>query len=595
MVTEQAQGFRGIKMTEDIKKTFDNTERIGVIGSPSSTGQLTIDVLGTAIGKSLVGSLSVFSFQQDGFDHYALGQIVEILMQNVWAQDPTVRGLIRQKGRIDPITERQDTHIARMTVSSVFANKNGAIDQSILGTVPSTGTAIKALSEDVLNSLLANYQNELFYLGNAYGSNVKMPMWFKHFGRGDQGAGEAYHIGIFGKTGSGKSVLAKMIMTAYSKHPQMGIFVLDPQGEFSKDFKENSSLKTTICSKMGRQVQVYSLHNLALTGDDLFKKILVNSGFLNKLGIYLEANKMQAANEIETILKAKGSYALLGDSIPPYQAYTREAFNRIWEGLKTDNVLRRIYTSQDLRERVRAALEGADQEDFYKLWAGIANLFRDCNSKAKIKDLVATIHGADNTSQDIVIIDLSEKNIPLDIYWNDTMKLVVIAEFLERITEKAQEVYKKDQLLNSLVIIDEAHRLAPKELSENEYLEKVKGILVDAVRTTRKYGLGWMFISQTLSSLSRDILDQIRIYVFGFGLGWGVERLALKDIIGGQFEALKLYQSFKDPQSSLNHKQYPFMTVGPISPLSFSGSPLFFNSINYPDDFLKINFQNNRT
>lgn len=579
-------------MTEDIKKTFDNTERIGVIGSPSSTGQLTIDVLGTAIGKSLVGSLSVFNFHQDGFDHYALGQIVEILMQNVWAQDPTVRGLIRQKGRIDPITERQDTHIAKMTVSSVFAKKNGLIDQSILGTVPSTGTPTKALSEDVLNSLLANYQNELFYLGNAYGSNVKMPMWFKHFGRGSQGAGEAYHIGIFGKTGSGKSVLAKMIMTAYSKHPEMGIFVLDPQGEFSKDFKENSPLKTTLCNKMGRQVQVYNLHNLVLTGDDLFKKIIVNSDFLNRLGIYLEANKMQAANEIEAILKAKGGYALLGSLIAPYQAYTREAFNRIWDGLKTDNVLRKIYTSQDLRERVRAALEGADQEDFYKTWAGIANLFRfDGNSKAKIKDLVAKMQGTGYTSQDIVIIDLSEKNIPQDIYWNDMMKLVVIAEFLEKITEKAQDAYKKDQLLNSLVIIDEAHRLAPKEPSENEYLEKVKAILVDAVRTTRKYGLGWMFISQTLSSLSRDILDQIRIYVFGFGLGWGVERLALKDIIGGQFEALKLYQSFKDPQSSLNHKQYPFMTVGPISPLSFSGSPLFFNAINYPDEFLKINFQ----
>jgi hypothetical protein len=121
MVIEQVQEYSEQNMTEDIKKTFDNTERIGVIGSPSSTGQLTIDVLGTAIGKSLVGSLSVFNFNQDGYDHYALGQIVEIIMQNVWAQDPTVRGLIRQKGRIDPITERQDTHVARMTVSSVFA------------------------------------------------------------------------------------------------------------------------------------------------------------------------------------------------------------------------------------------------------------------------------------------------------------------------------------------------------------------------------------------------------------------------------------------------------------------------------------------
>jgi hypothetical protein len=579
-------------MTEDIKKTFDNTERIGVIGSPSSTSQLTIDVLGTAVTKSLVGSLSVFNFNQDGLDHYALGQIVEILMQNVWAQDPTVRGLIRQKGRIDPITERQDTHIAKMTVSSVFAKKNGSIDQSILGTVPSTGTPIKALNDDVLNSLLANYEKDLFYLGTAYGSNVKMPMWFKHFGRGNQGAGEAYHIGIFGKTGSGKSVLAKMIMTAYSKHSQMGIFVLDPQGEFAKDFREDSSLKATLCGKIGRSVQVYDLHNLVLTGDDLFKKILVNSDFLSRLGIYLETNRMQAANEIETILKAKGNYSLLGSPIAPYQAYSREAFDRIWDMLKTDNVLRKIYTSQDLRERVRTTLEGADKEDFYRTWFGIANLFRfDGDSKAKIKDLVAKIQGAGATPQDIVIIDLSEKNVPSDIYWNDMMKLVVIAEFLEKITEKAQEAYKRDQLLNSLVIIDEAHRLAPKEHSENEYLEKVKGILVDAVRTTRKYGLGWMFISQTLSSLSRDILDQIRIYVFGFGLGWGVERLALKDIIGGQFEALKLYQSFRDPQSSLNHKQYPFMTVGPVSPLSFSGSPLFFNAINYPEDFLKVNFE----
>ena len=591
MVTEPTLEFRGITMTEDIKKTFDNTERIGVIGSPSSTGKLTIDVLGTAISKSLVGSLSVFNFSQDGCDNYALGQIVEVLMQNIWAQDPTVRGLIRQKGRIDPITERQDTHIAKMTVSSVFAKKNGSIDQSILGTVPSTGTPIKALTEEVLHSLLINYEKELFYLGSAYGSEVKMPMWFKHFGRGAEGAGEAYHIGIFGKTGSGKSVLAKMIMSAYSKHNQMGIFVLDPQGEFAKDFRENSSLKTTLCEKMSRQVHVYDLHNLVLTGDELFRKVLVNSGFLSKLGIYLDINKMQAANEIEAILKAKGPHSQFGASIPPYQAYTREAFDRVWTALQTENVLRRIYSMNDLRERVKSSIESADVEEYYQLWYRIANLFRfEGNAKAKIKDLVAKIHGEGQVAQDIVIIDLSERNIPSDIFWNDMMKLVVIAEFLEKITQRAEEVYKKDELLNSLVIIDEAHRLAPKEPSENEYLENVKRILIDAVRTTRKYGLGWMFISQTLSSLSRDILDQIRIYVFGFGLGWGIERLALKDIIGGQFEALKLYQSFRDPQSSLNKKQYPFMTVGPISPLSFSGTPLFFNALKYPDDFLKTNF-----
>ena len=132
--------------------------------------------------------------------------------------------------------------------------------------------------------------------------------------------------------------------------------------------------------------------------------------------------------------------------------------------------------------------------------------------------------------------------------------------------------------------------MAPREKPENEDLERVKNILIDAVRTTRKYGLGWMFISQTLSSLDREIINQIRIYVFGFGLAWGVELQALKEIIGGQKEAVTLYQMFRDPQSGLGEREYPFMTIGPISPLSFSGTPLFFTALEYPDEFLKINF-----
>lgn len=146
----------------------------------------------------------------------------------------------------------------------------------------------------------------------------------------------------------------------------------------------------------------------------------------------------------------------------------------------------------------------------------------------------------------------------------------------------------ENETLNSSVIIDQAHRLAPREKSEKEDLEKVKNLLIDSVRTTRKFGLGWMFISQTLSSLNREILNQIRIYVFGFGLGWGIERQALLEIIGKQKEAMTLYQRFRDPQSSLKKKEYPFMTVGPISPLSFSGSPLFFNALKYRKECHKL-------
>jgi len=235
--------IRSDKMSE-IKEIIETSEKIGVIGSPSSTGNMTIDILGTAVDKRLVGNLSVFNYTQEGTPNYALGQIVEIEMKNVWTQDPTMRGLIRLKGRVDPVTERQDTHTASFTISSVFSEKEEKVHQDVFGTVPPTGTYVYELTQNILDRLLKEYQEQLFYLGNAYGTNIKLPMWFKHFGEnGIQSAGEAYHIGIFGKTGSGKSVLAKMTLSAYARHKDMSIFILDPQGEFSDDLTENSMLK----------------------------------------------------------------------------------------------------------------------------------------------------------------------------------------------------------------------------------------------------------------------------------------------------------------------------------------------------------------
>lgn len=232
-------------------------------------------------------------------------------------------------------------------------------------------------------------------------------------------------------------------------------------------------------------------------------------------------------------------------------------------------------------------IQGADKEEKYQEWKGITRLFtfEEKPRGTMIKNLVEKID-QENT---LVIIDLSGIQTPDDLFWNEEIKFIVIGQFLEHIGRKAEEKYKAEQLLNGLVIIDEAHRLAPRQRLENEDLEAVRNYLVDAVRTTRKYGLGWMFISQTLSSLHRDIINQIRIYLFGFGLSWGVERDALHEIIGGQRESMNLYQRFRDPQSSLREKDYNFMTIGPISPLSFSGTPLFFNAYKFPTEFKEKN------
>jgi hypothetical protein len=144
----------------------DATERLGVIGSPSSTYELALDVLGAAVTRKLVGELALFRFLQDSTPNYALGQITEIQLKNVWHEDPTMRSLIRQRGKVDAVSERQDTHLGKMVISAVFRRGGaGGFEPSMLGTVPSTGTAIHLVTDEVLDELLRPYRDQIFYLG----------------------------------------------------------------------------------------------------------------------------------------------------------------------------------------------------------------------------------------------------------------------------------------------------------------------------------------------------------------------------------------------------------------------------------------------
>ncbi|MDS0256686.1 ATP-binding protein [Thermoplasmatales archaeon AK] len=574
-----------------IKEAFDRSERIGVIGSPSSTSGLSVDILGTAVEKRLVGNLCTFTYTQDGKDHYALGQIVEVGMRNVWAEDPTMRSLIRQRGSVEPVTERQDYHFAKMTVSSVFSVGSDT-EPSMLGTIPSTGTSVRVMGEDLMRALLNKFQDKFTYLGNAYGTDIKLPMWFKHFGEGEDGVGEAYHIGVFGKTGSGKSVLSKMIMLNYAKHRQMNVFVLDPQGEFSK-LRKDVAVMNVIEKQFQKKPLFISLHNLILTGDDLFRKILNSSVFYQKLTIIHQENRERASLRILNVLKGKIHTLDRVSEIKPWDYYKRASFEAIWSDLQTPEALQSIYTSKEIQGRVLNALQGLDKEEMYNIWASICKLFSygDNSEKMKIKDVAELIKNSDQGV--LAIIDLSEQDIPPDLFWSEEIRKILINEFLRELTRQAEQAYREDRLLNTLLIIDEAHRLVPRDVANDDTISPaLKSTIIDGIRTTRKYGLGWMFISQTISGLDKEIINQIRAYFFGYGLAYGVERQALREIVGGSEDSINLYQLFKDPQSGFGKKEFSFMSFGPTSPLSFSGLPLFFTTFNYPGEFLQINFKN---
>ena len=199
------------------------------------------------------------------------------------------------------------------------------------------------------------------------------------------------HIGIFGKTGSGKSVLARMILLSYMRHEPMSILVLDPQGEFSKMTSENC-VGEFVKESCRKEIDVYDLSRLLLQSRrDLFKKILVASGFLRRLEIKHPDNQMHAAEQVLRILNYKYNGAVNSSIQGPtkiWKAYTREAFEHVWErfkhaksskdGKSTHPVIDSVYTSPESRKHVLNTMLGADVEEFMNY----GNAFYTCLEEA---------------------------------------------------------------------------------------------------------------------------------------------------------------------------------------------------------------------
>lgn len=386
------------------------------------------------------------------------------------------------------------------------------------------------------------------------------------------------------------SVLAKMILLAYARYPRMSLLVIDPQGEFSKDFRKGGAGGAftlpvgDLARKLGKESVVITVRNLVLDRWELFEQILYESLFFERLTIPRGENRQLACSILADRLQ-KGGVRLK-------ELHQQESFDKTWKLLGDERVQMIFYRAEAPRARFATALQEADAKEFFEqYWKPVTELFREDRSGARSIGKALSWLLSPGPNRPILVIDLSKEQAQR-LFWNDRIQALVIKRLLDGLTQTAESFYKEDQSLNTLVVIDEAHRLAPREIQrEDEATRGVRSVLVDASRTTRKYGLGWLFISQTLSSLDSEIVQQLRIFFFGFGLALGQEFQSLRQLVGSSGTALDLYQLFRDPHSAFDmaSRQYSFMTIGPVSPLSFSGSPLFFNVFNTVETFLDSN------
>lgn len=588
----------GLENSIDKKINYflNNSSIIGTIGSPSSTIELALDILESSVTRQLVGELAIFKYLQDSKNHYAIGQIIEIALKNFLLEDPTIKSVARKRGSVNPISGIQDVHIGKLLCSAIFTSSDDLVEPSLLGTVPPTGTYVYQVDDNILSTILEKQKNSLLYLGNSYGSKTKLPMWFKHFDYGENGAGEAYHLGIFGITGSGKSTLAKMILTAYSKFRQMGLLVLDPVGEFSKSFTNDNSSNTDrefqnsdsnfnmkkIMNFLNKQVVSINVRNLVLDRWSLFEEILLESQIFHQLTIK-GPNKGFAVDALIPKLRNKTTLTKL---------IKRESFDLFMNELRKEEIQLLIFSTPEPRKRLNNLVSSMDEGNLNNLysqyWVPICSLFEDRTDAMTIDDLLEKFS---SKLKPLIVVDLSEQtahNMQLR-YWNETIQSLILKRLLKGLVSLGEKTWQKNTSLNTLVVLDEAHRYARKDEFSDSNLEQLRLTLLDAVRTTRKYGLGWLFISTSLSSIHRDILQQLRIMFFGFGLSLGNDLVTLRELVSDE-KAIDLYRTFTDPASSFSSKsrKYSFMTQGPVSPLSFSGAPFFFNAFK-PDSFIQEN------
>ena len=574
-----------------------NNQDVAVVGSPSTTTEFTVDILQEAFAERMVGALVAFDAVQSGNQIRSVGQIISIELRNRWHEDATFRNLIKREGEIPPITSRQDIRTAQLAIGATFKQVSNGYDPELLGVVPPTGTRIMLVNQPLIDSLLATHQQqrEIFYLGNAYANDVLYPMWFKHFASGERGVGEAYHIGVFGKTGSGKSGLAKMLLLGYARHPEMGILIIDPQGEFSQELRGTTVGQQGLpvrqaLGDLHRPVQVYSIQDIQLQDWDLFEELLVALQFTESLGIPARStdNSRRAAQVIKDSLD--GQYNL--DSLN-HQEVLETALRAVTEPQHAEYIYPTAARARQLVNRVQEMLEEGLDELFQTRWSPLTTMFSGGEGRRRLYGIIrdlATTDTANTQPRSIIAIDLSERGNPQ--FWTENLQKRLIKRLLDSLVTYASGELGLHESANVLVMLDEAARLAPSgRLDSGSEAEQLRSTLRRAVHETRKYGIGWFFISQTLGGIDDDILKQLRSLFFGFGLALGDEFRKLGEFAGGDRRSMELYQSFRDPHSAPRPelREFPFMAVGPVSPLSFSGRPIFFSAFTDSDQFLSTN------
>lgn len=598
-------------------------QRIGVVGSDTSTDVISVDLIADARNRPTNGRMVMVAPVDSNGDHeYALGTITSITNRNRHHEDPALRGIIALRGSIGNLTARADIKTAKIDVQAAFRARGATVRPTggNLSLAPDTGEGVYLLDSGIVKALAEGVTQDLFYLGTLYRqADVLLPMSVGDFAS----ARGASNAAFFGPSGTGKTNVATKYLACQMRHERMGFLLIDPQGQYTTDSKVRRELPLdlrALASAQGRQVHQLSVAREVRLPNDA-------SMFISMLG----ATRFFHANDLLGLTtRSKDVQELLTGWLADRKDWSDEPAEELLDAIvehlmglaRTGSIFTSIQEPKEgdldlpvstkpanrLYHNLRSVLhpdeyeldEGRDgnarRRALTSLFKPFLNMFSPygpdgVTKRKKINEIASELTDSNigtagnRRPRPFFILSMADQvsgknrdeNVTAKALAQTRTQGIILRAVLAAIEGVARWRYQDNDEApaNVTVAIDEAARWTSQQARRGEQQE-----LVDDIgryfRELRKYAVGFVLILQEPSALDESIWKQLRngFRVFAGGLvGNDLEKVREQVGSGG---AMRLYEQLAQP--SKDNPVYPFMLCGSVSPLSATSNPLFLEA-----------------
>lgn len=599
------------------------SEAFGLTSTKSNSKEMSFLALSQDSLVPIVGRMVYIDTTIGGQLFRSIGTVTDITTENSMF-NPSFESVMA-KGQ-DLKQSGSDIRRSSFNIQATFKqNEDGIWEKygASLPTSPPTNTKVNLLTEEVAQEMVSSaiYPTIGYFRGM---EQVAQPLVIPNFG--DKTG--AFHSGVIGRSGSGKTAMYTFILSAFMQHEQHAILVIDPQGQWSN---ENGMIFSpqNFAKGLGRQVSVLRVaEDIKLPMDvDIFTRML------NKIKLWKKFRRMGSEN-LEAFSDAVASRIAKHHN---FDRDPRELLSEVFaEIAKSPSAMARIYTKGDRRDdfqRELLVLAGepvidiatgeqeiigpeeledneTNWENILSLFVPLINMFSSHNfsggsrkplggSNGFLKD-VFQIRSKDSQPAPYVVLDMSpsvdlhvknelvggsDVNLYMQKILDDQdVKALILMMVLSEMKKASEIAFAAGGgNLNTQIVFDEAWRFAPEGRATPE-IEELASILEGFALDTRKFGIGWSYILQSPADLKFGIWKQLTYVYVGQGLvGDDVKRL---EGLTDDAKQIDLYRQFIPPAST---GVYPFMLMGPISPIIFTTSPAFVNIFSSAEEFLAHN------